>query len=140
MKDIKLLWINAQQSNIRLHAILNSNKKADIILVQEPWFGTVNTACSDTDPTGTPILGTVANPLWEIIYLQTQPGQRCKVVAYRCIASSHFSVTNRIDLSSNYHILTMDVHSDHETFRVYNIYHDTCTNDNPDRSQTNRAT
>ena len=68
MKDIKLLWINAQQSNIRLHAILNSNKKADIILVQEPWFGTVNTARSDTDPAGTPILGTVVNPLWEIIY------------------------------------------------------------------------
>ena len=82
----------------------------------------------------------IATVLLATVYPQTQPGQRCKVVAYRRIASSHFSVTNRIDLSSNYHILTMDIHSDHETFRVYNIYHDACTNDNPDGSQTNQAT
>ena|SRR6266850_6740022 len=113
MNCIKLLWVNAQCSNYRLHAILNSNKKADILLIQEPWFGTINTNCSDTDLEGIPVLGMVANPLWEIIYPQSQPGQRCKVVAYQRIASTHFSVTNQIDLSSNYHMLTLNVHTDH---------------------------
>jgi hypothetical protein len=141
MNSIKLLWLNAQRSNFRLHAILNSNKKADIILVQEPWFGTINTTRSDTDPSGTQVLGTVANPLWEILYPRSLPGQRCKVVAYRRIASTHFTVTNRIDLSSNYHLMTLDVHTDHETFRIYNIYHDACTSDkNEDPSQTSWAT
>ena len=54
---------NAQRSNPRLHAILNSNEKADITLVQETWFDTINTRCSDDNPQSTEVLGAVANPL-----------------------------------------------------------------------------
>ena len=136
MNEIRLLWLNAQRSNARLHAILNSNKKADIILTQEPWFNTINTARSDSNPLGIDVLGTVANPLWEILYPKIQPGQRCKVVAFRRRASNFFSVTNRIDLASNYHTMTLDIHTDHETFRIYNIYHDACTADREDDEQT----
>ena len=62
MNEINLLWVNAQRSNARLHAILNTNEKAHIILVQEPWFDTINTHRSDTDAQGTEVLGSVANP------------------------------------------------------------------------------
>jgi hypothetical protein len=99
MDSVKLLWVNTRRSNPRLHAILNSNKQ----------------------------LGTVANPLWDVLYPKHNPGERCKVVAYRRISSTSFTVTNRLDLASNYHTLTIDVHTDTETFRIYNIYHDAHT-------------
>ena len=84
---------------------------------------------SDFDPEGTDTLGTVANPLWDILYPKHDTGERCKVVAYRRISSTSFTVTNRLDLASNYHTLTLDIHTDTETFRIYNIYHDAHTAD-----------
>jgi hypothetical protein len=131
MDSVKLLWVNTRRSNPRLHAILNSNKQADLILVQEPWFDKIGTVHSDFDPEGTDTLGTVANPLgvWDVLYPKHNPGERCKVVAYRHISSTSFTVTNRLDLASNYHTLTIDVHTDTETFRIYNIYHDAHTAD-----------
>ena len=129
MDSVRLLWVNARRSNPRLHAILNSNKHTDLILVQEPWFNKIGTMCSDFEPEGTDTFSTVSNPLWDIIYPKYNPGERCKVVAYWRISSTSFTVTNRLDLSSNYHTLAIDVHTDAETFRVYNIYHDAHTND-----------
>ena len=137
MDLVKLLWVNVRCSNARLHAILNSNKHANIILVQEPWFNKIGTTCSDFEPEGTNTFGTDSNPLWDIIYPKYNPGERCKVVAYRCILSTSFTVMNRLDLLSNYHTLAIDVHTDAETFHVYNIYHDPHTNDagnDPDRA------
>ncbi len=137
MDLVKILWVNACRSNARLHAILNSNKHTDLILVQEPWFDKIGTVRSDFDPEGTDTVGTVANPLWDVLYPKYNPGKRCKVVAYRRISSTSFTVTNQLDLASNYHMLTMDIHTNTETFRIYNIYHDTHTTDTgnePDRA------
>ncbi len=53
--------------------------------------------------------------------------ERCKVVAYRRTSSTFFTVTNRLDVASNYHSLTLEVHTGVETFRVHNIYHDAHT-------------
>lgn len=75
MNSIKLLWVNARRSNVRLHAILNSNKEADLIMAQEPWFDTVSTTRSDSNPEGVEVLGTVANPLWETFLPSFQPGE-----------------------------------------------------------------
>ena len=68
-----------------------------------------------------------------MLYPKTQLGQQCKVVAYRHIAATSFVVTNQIDLASNYHIMTLDIHTNSESFRVYNIYHDVCMSDRDDK-------
>ena len=120
MSLVKILWVNARRRNARLHAILNSNKHADLILVQEPWFDKIGTVRLDFDPEGTDTFGTVANPLWDILYPKYNPGERCKVVAYRCILSTSFTITNQLDLASNYHTLTLDIHTNMETFCIYN--------------------
>lgn len=91
----------------------------------------------DFDPDGTDTFRTVANPLWDVLYPKYNPGERCKVVAYRCISSTAFTISNRLDLASNYHTLTLDIHTDTETFRVYNIYHNAHTADSGNR--TDRA-
>jgi len=63
MDLVKILWVNAHHSNARLYAILNSNKEADLILVQELWFNKIGTVRSDFEPDGTDTFGMVANPL-----------------------------------------------------------------------------
>jgi hypothetical protein len=46
-------------------------------------------------------------------------------MAYRCIASSHFNVTNKFNMASNHHLLTLDIHLSSSSFCVINVYHDT---------------
>jgi Endonuclease-reverse transcriptase len=62
------------------------------------------------------------------------------VAAFRCIASNHFSITNCIDLTSNYHMLTLDIHTNYKMLRVYNIYHDACTEDKKDNPSQSSCT
>jgi hypothetical protein len=125
MASVHILFVNMCCRNAATHSLLNTNNKADIIMVQEPWYNKIGTTCSDTDPEGVNILGSVANPKWDCIYPKSNHGERCKVMAYRRISSTHFNITNRLDLSSCHHILTLDVHLGSSSFQVINIYHDT---------------
>jgi hypothetical protein len=99
-----------RRCNAATHSLLNTNFKVDIIMVQEPWYNKIGTLRSDTDPEGVDTLGGIANPWWDCIYPKSNHGERCKVMAYRCISSTHFNVTNHLDLTSNHHILMLDIH------------------------------
>ena len=72
--------------------------------------------------------GTVVNPLWVSFLSCLQPGERSKVMAFRCTSSTHFMVVNRLDLPSNYHTLTLDIHAGADSFRAYNLYHNAHSN------------
>ena len=125
MAQVKLLFVNMRHHNAATHSLLNTNTEADIILVQEPWYDKINTARLDTNPDGTDTLGGVSNPKWDCIYPRTTRGTRCKVMAYRHIASAHFNVTNNQNLASNHHLLTLDIHLSTSSFHILNVYHDT---------------
>jgi hypothetical protein len=45
-------------------------------------------------------------------------------MAYHRITSTHFNITNWVDLNSNHHILTLDVHLGTSSFQIVNLYHD----------------
>jgi hypothetical protein len=123
MASVSLLFVNMCHRNAAMHSLLNSNKQVDIILVQEPWHGKIGTACLDVNPKGVDILGGAANPMWDCIYPKTNLGKRCKVMAYCCISSTHFNVTNCLDLSFNYHLFTLDIHLETSSFHIINVYH-----------------
>jgi Endonuclease-reverse transcriptase len=125
MAVLNLLFVNMQCHNAASHTLLNTDQSADIILVQEPWFDKIGTSHSDVNPDGVDILGRAASPKWDCIYLKVTHGVRCKVMAYRHIASTHFNVTSRVDLLSNHHILSLDVYLGTSAFRIVNVYHDT---------------
>jgi hypothetical protein len=110
MASIHMLFVNMHCQNVVTHSLLNTNNKADIIMVQEPWYDKIGTMCSDKDPEGVNILGSVANPKWDCIYPKSNHSKRCKLMAYHHISSTHFNITNHLDLSSCHHILTLDVH------------------------------
>jgi hypothetical protein len=129
MVCIHILFVNMCHCNMATHSLLNTNSKVDIIMVQEPWFDRISTTCSDTNPEGVDTLGRVANPKWDCLYPKTNCSERCKVMAYHHITSTHFNVINCLDLSSCHHILTLDLHLGSSSFQAINIYHDTdfCT-------------
>jgi hypothetical protein len=125
MVCVNILFVNMCCHNAASHCLLNTNTKADLIMVQEPWFDRIGTSCLDSDPEGVDILGGIANPNWDCIYPKMTCRERCKVMAYQCISSTHFNVTNHIDLTSCHHILTLNIHLESSTFQAINVYHDT---------------
>ena len=125
MAEVHRLFVNMHCHNTPTHTLLNTNPDADIILVQEPWFDRIGTACLDVNPDRVDVLGGVANPKWDCIYPKIASGKCCKVMAYQRISSSFFNVTNRFDLASNHHFLTVDIHCGFSLFCIVNIYHDT---------------
>jgi hypothetical protein len=123
MACVQILFVNMCRHNVATHSLLNTNSKADIIMVQEPWYDRISTTRLDTYPEGVDSLGRVANPRWDCLYPKTNHSERCKVMAYRCITSTHFNVTNHLDLSPCHHILTLDFHLGLSSFRAINVYH-----------------
>ena len=111
------------------HALLASDPLANIILIQEPWYGHIGTCWSDTDPAGTNTLRGVTSPLWNFIYPGlVNPGtMQAKVMAYFHKTNPIFTVSNCLDLVSYPSLITLEVivgkSNDH--FLITNIYHNT---------------
>ena len=78
---IQIMSVNVRWRNVVLHGLLQ-HSPSDIILVQEPWFGRINTLCDDSDPDGVEVQGTVANNQWECILPQYSSSDICKVAVY----------------------------------------------------------
>jgi hypothetical protein len=50
---IRIKSVNVHRNNGRMHGILQTDDESfDILLIQEPWFDSVATLRSDTDPDG----------------------------------------------------------------------------------------
>jgi hypothetical protein len=84
-QPLKVISVNVHQSNDRTHALLQSSD-ADLILIQEPWFHTVATLQSDTDPLGTTQTGAPLNNMWETLTPKLPTDTTCKAIGYACKA------------------------------------------------------
>lgn len=122
---------NMRKRNAITHALLNSDSKTHLILIQEPWFDTIGTARKDSARQGVDVLGGVASPAWEIHYPGHTEGQRPKVMAYSRKQpragdnnTTHFTVVPRIDVCMHPTIQVLDLIFDKEQWRVINFYHD----------------
>ena len=82
MIEFSIASINMQRWNAAMHTLLATNKTDDILLVQEPWFNPVGTACCDSAIQGHDILGGAANPKWELHYPFFIHDQWAKVMTY----------------------------------------------------------
>ena len=62
---IRIKSVNVHRNNGRMHGILQTDDESfDILLIQEPWFDSVATLRSDTDPDGISQSGFPANNKW----------------------------------------------------------------------------
>ena len=80
-QPLKVISVNVHRSNDRTHALLQSSD-ADLLLIQEPWFRTVATLCSDTDPAGIAQTGAPLNNMWETLTPNLPPNTTCKAIGY----------------------------------------------------------
>jgi hypothetical protein len=64
IQQLQIRSVNAHRSNNGMHSLLQQDNDIDILLIQEPWFYTVATLHSDTDPKGTPQKGIPLNDKW----------------------------------------------------------------------------
>jgi ribonuclease HI len=127
---IDIASVNMRRRNAITHALLNSDSRTDIYLIQEPWFDTIGTARQDTSRQGVDILGGVSSPGWEILYPAIPKGLRPKVMTYvrkhnpTASMIPPFTVVPRIDVSDHPCVQVMDVVFDTRTWRIINFYHD----------------
>ena len=123
---ITIVSVNMWRWNLLLIAFLQATV-ADIVLVQEPWFGHLIPLHSDTDPDGEMVRGFPTHLGWEIIALKHQKGNICKVVTYvrqTLFMSRDVCIVSLIDhdaASPTSQVLKVTI-SDH-VFLLVNIYH-----------------
>ena len=78
---ITIVSVNMQHCNPLSLAFLEATS-ADIVMLQEPWFGCLIPLHSDTDPNGEQVHGFAAHPGWETFAPKHQKGDVCKVMTY----------------------------------------------------------
>jgi len=78
---ISIVSVNMWRRNPLFIAFLQATS-ADIVMVQEPWFGRLIPSCSDTNPEGDDVRGFAVHPGWEFFAPKHQKGDICKAVTY----------------------------------------------------------
>lgn len=126
MRDtpIRIMSVNMRRRSAITHALLQKSQ-ADILLIQEPWYGKVRTAHSDSSPEGIEISSATHNNQWECFLPSLKPGDTCRVATYiRTSLSSSVSIFNQLThpCASSSSIIT-DLILPTETLRIVNIYH-----------------
>src|SRR5712691_4265350 len=123
-RPIQIMSVNMNRQSLLTHALLQTST-ADIILIQEPWIGTVQTARSDLDPLGTPIPGATNNNMWECFLPSFTDPKTVRVAAYvKVDLARTFAIVNHISHPlSSLESMTLDFTFEEETLRILNIYH-----------------
>jgi len=76
---ISIVSVNMRRRNPLFIAFLQATS-ADIVMVQESWFGRLIPSRSDTNPDSDVVRGFTAHPGWEFFAPKHQKGDICKVV------------------------------------------------------------
>jgi hypothetical protein len=128
VQHIKVKSVNVHQSNERIYALLNLNNDTGILLIQEPWYDTITTLHSDTDPLETPSWGALINNKWDLHISKRCNAETCKTIAYtrKSLGYAHATVktTNVLNhlLSTQNSIILDTKEDDHMSLRIINFY------------------
>jgi len=125
-RPIQIMSVNMNQQSFLTHTLLQ-NATADILLIQEPWIGTVHTARSDSDPLGTAIPGSTNNNMWECYLPSFTDPDSVRVACYvRYDLACTFSIVNHVTHPmSSVESMVLDFTFEEEVLRIVNVYHRT---------------
>ena len=127
---IRIKSVNVHRNTERTHGMLQTDAETfDVLLIQEPWFSSVATLHSDTDPDGTPQTGFTFNNKWLTLAPPYSTHERPKVCAYiNRQTISQTSVINHIPpsplLSPNSMVIDLLTPANTIALRLVNVYHD----------------
>ena len=123
-RPIKIMSVNMNRQSALTHALLQTSS-ADVLIIQEPWIGTVQTGRSDNDPAGINIPGATNNNMWECFLPSFTNPSDVRVAAYvKYDFACTFAITNIL----SHHICTpesmiLDISFNQELLRIVNVYH-----------------
>jgi len=123
---ISIMLVNMWHRNPLFIAFLQATS-ADIVMVQEPWFGRLIPSRSDTNPDGEVVQGFATHPGWEFLAPKHQRGDICKVVT--CVRQTLFMSRDvRVVSLDDHHLASptsqaLEVSISGTSFILVNIYH-----------------
>jgi len=108
------------------HSLLQTST-TDILIIQEPWIGTVQIGWSDSDPLGFDIAGTTNNNMWECFLPSFTDPSSVRIAAYvKTDFACTFAITNILSHPiSTPESMILDISFDQELLRIVNVYHRT---------------
>jgi hypothetical protein len=119
-----MMLVNVGHSLATLTTLLASST-ADILLIQEPYWGPLVPCHSDTDPNGVPVNGTVGHPKWDTFHPMLHLTEYPRVATFvrRAASRSFWVVPNT--LIDEYFALALSFHLPHPfpVLMVVNFYH-----------------
>ena len=129
---IRIKSVNVHRKNGRIHGILqNDDDTLDIILIQEPWFDSIATLRSDTDPNGNTQMGFPANNKWITLSPPHPTNIRPKVCAYinrrtmnPTYIINHIPPSPLLSPNSMVFDILSPTDRNHVDLRIVNVYHD----------------
>jgi hypothetical protein len=124
VQHLQIKSVNAHRSNNGMHSLLQQDDNIDILLIQEPWFYTVATICSDTDPEGMQQKGIPLNDKWVTHLPQHTQSDTCKVAIYTAKLLNQTIKIHYDHPLATLESMVADVMDDDQVIlQLYNIYH-----------------
>jgi hypothetical protein len=129
---IRIKSVNVHRNNGRMHGILQTDDESfDILLIQEPWFDSVATLRSDTDPDGISQSGFPANNKWTTLSPPHPIDVQPKVCIYtnnqtinQTLVVNHIPPAPLISPNSMVIDILSPTNRNKIDLRLVNIYHD----------------
>ena len=123
-RPIKIMSVNMNRQSALTHALLQSSP-ADILIIQEPWIGTVQTGQSDSDPDGIAVPGATNNNMWECFLPSFTDPSDVRVAAYvKYDFARTFAITNVLSHPiCTPESMILDISFDQELLCIVNVYH-----------------
>lgn len=120
-----IISYNAQKSAFNTSVVLETHKHADLILIQECYWGPIKSVTSTSNPLGNVYTNTTSHP--QFLCLGAHEHSRVVVYINKKLAHLHPSICkNEI---SHPDMLLVQLNMDGKAFRILNIYNDCRTHD-----------
>jgi hypothetical protein len=121
--QLKITSINMHKNNSCTQAILQTTT-TDILLIQEPWYGTVATLHSDTKVEGDPQQGEAMNNMWDAHVPKLKSDSPCKALTYTHHTIKSLVRNNIYHPAAGPNTVVLDVNNSNTiAVQIINIYH-----------------
>ena len=123
-RPLQIMSVNVNRQSYLTHILLQTCT-ADILVIQEPWIGTVQTARLDTDPLGTAVPGATGNNMWDILLPTfTDPDDVRMAVFVKFDIARTFLVNNLTSHPlATVESMVIDFAFEDKLLCIFNVYH-----------------
>jgi hypothetical protein len=120
LRRLQIMSANVARGNRRLTILLNALTDIDILMIQEPWSGTIGIDKSDFSPDGTNIIGTQRNGAWMVF--EPLAGDLPKALTFVRVGVRGLSAKHLSTVPAHPGIVALDITYGRERLQLINVY------------------